>query len=547
MAIEVQNLAELTTAEIEAAHELITQMVAEENPSVDLKRGVIHDLVIHLSALLGAAKDKEIDRLRRSMSLNTILEDPLLADADIVEAVLGNYRVTRRQGAFSFGEVTISVTKFVSLTVPLDMLFTIGGTIFQLNTSGSAVAVRTSAAQVDSASDRLLQQTGTGLWSFTVPVVATTAGLLAEAKRGNPVSLNRTLLNFSSAHASNDFNSGGATETNDQLLTRFQEGVAAKAWSNRVTIAAMIQDQDAFTAVSDISIIGMNDAEMRRDQHSILPISFGGRSDLYIRSAQTPVTVTHQLNATYMDDYDGGGYWQLSVTRDLAPGFYEVSRVALTTANASDTGYEITSDVRGFDLSNEGFPPDIATAQEAAYSKYQTAVIQFSDTDTDVTSLTKSLSTQLYDVTFKHMPLIDALQNYVNEREVRNPAGDMLVKGAVPAFMVVNLTIKKRAQDPVPDLDAIKNEIALEINSLGFQKAIHASQIADVIHSQLSPSLAVADIDMFVRIRTPAQETIYVRSGDVIEIPDKPADLVSPRTVVFLLEREDIGITVENI
>lgn len=547
MAIEVQSLAELTTAEIEAAHELITQMVVEENASVDLKRGVIHDLVIHLSALLGAAKDKEIDRLRRSMSLNTILEDPRLADSDIIDAVLSNYRITRRQGAFAFGEVTISVTNFASLTVPLDMRFTAGGTVFELNMGGSAISVRTSAEQLDSDSDRLLQQTGTSLWSFNVPVVAVTPGLLAEIKRGNPVSLSRKLLHFSSAHASNDFNSGGAVETNDQLLARFQEGVAAKAWSNRVTTTAMIQDQDAFTSVSDISIIGMNDAEMRRDQHSILPISFGGRSDLYIKSAQTSATITHRLNATYMDDYDGGSYWQIGVTRDLAPGFYEVARVALTTASAADTGYEITADVRGFDLSNDGFPPDITTAEEAAYSKYQTAVIQFSDTDTDVTSLTKSSSTQLYDVTFKYMPLIDALQNYVNGREVRNPAGDILVKGAVPAFMVVNFTIRKRAQDPVPDLDAIKNAVVLEINSLGFQKSIHASQIADVVHSQLAPSLAVTDIDMFIRIRTPAQETIYIRDGDMLEIPDRPGDLVSPRTVVLLLERSDIGITVENI
>jgi hypothetical protein len=548
MGIQVQNISELATDDIVAAQELITQLVAEENASVDIKRGVIHDLVLHLSALLGAAKAKEINRLRNSMSLDRILVDPALADSDIVDSVLSNYRVTRRAGSFAFGDVTIVVTGNSPLTLSLDSRFVIEGVSFMLNAGGGAISVRNSSAQMDSDTDRLLVQQSGSLWAFSVPVIAVSVGLIAEIKRGAATTVSPTLLNFSSAHASNDFSAGADTETNDQLLARFQEGVSGKSWSNRATIAAMIQDQPEFEAIYGLSIIGMSDAEMQRDQHSILPISLGGRSDIYIRSAQTAATATHTITATYIETEEFGSIWQFNVGRDVAPGFYEVSRVALTTgSNAADTGYEIVGDARGFDFGTDTYAPDIEMAHEAVYSRYQTAIIQFLDTDTDVSALTALVSTQDYEVTFRYMPLTAELQEFLGGREVRHPAGDVLVKGGVPAFMSVNFTIKKPAQAPEPDLDAIKRAVSLEVNGLEFEKAIHASQIADVVHGHLSTTEAVADMDMLIRVQTPTLENIYVRSGDVLTIPDEALMLTTSRTVVLLLEVADIGITVENI
>jgi hypothetical protein len=310
----------------------------------------------------------------------------------------------------------------------------------------------------------------------------------------------------------------------------------------------MIQDQPEFEDIYGVSIIGMNDAEMQRDQHSILPISLGGRSDIYIRSAQTAATATHTITATYVETEEFGSIWQFSVGRDLVPGFYEVSRVAPTTgSNAADTGYVVTQDARGFDLGDDTYAPDIVLAYEAVYSRYQTAIVQFLDEDTDVSALTPLVSTQDYDVTFRYMPLISELQEFLGSREVRHPAGDVLVKGGIPAFMSVNFTIKKPAQAPEPDLDAIKRAVSIEVNGFEFEKAIYASQIADIVHGHLSPAEAVSDMDMFIRVQTSAMEDIYVRSGDVLTVPDEASQLATSRTIVLLLEVADIGITVENI
>jgi hypothetical protein len=553
MAITVQALSELTDTEVEAAHNIIVQLVKEHNTTIDTKRGVIHDLVVHFSALLGAAKDKEIDRLRRSMSLKSILEDPTLADTDIVDAVLSNYRITRADSVAAIGEVTIVVAAQNALTIPASTVFTVGGGTFSLSAS-SGVSVRTSTAQVTSADDRVLVALQDGTYAFTVSVIATAAGAIAAIKRADTVAITPRPLNYTNSYAAVDFSTGGAVETNAQLLDRFQEGVAAKAWSNRVNITAMIKDTPAFTSVTDVSVIGMSDAEMRRDQHSILPISVGGRSDIYVRSAQSPTTTTKQITATFvaktLDPVTGacvGGSWQIGVSASEIPGFYELSRVALTTAAATDTGYEVTSITRSYDLGTEDNAPDITSAQEAAFSKYQTAIIQFLDTDTDVTAAVAGTTQVVYDATFSHMPLIAELQDFCGGREVRNPAGDVLVKGAVPCFLSLNFTIKKPTAESDPDLDAIKSALTLEINALGFAQRLHASRVADVVSSLLSRGSALSSIDMFGRIVSPTAGNIFVRNGDVLNIPSRPDDLVTPRTVILILESGSIGITIENM
>ncbi len=543
MAITVDKLSELSDTEIERAHNLVSQLVAEENPGIDVKRGVIHDLVLHLSAILGAAKTKEIDRLRRSMSLNAISEDPVLATDSIVDAVLSNYRVTRSPSATATGTVTIVLTKETATTVPADTEFTAGGQAFTSTTG--AVAVRLSEAQVQSDDDRVIQDLGNGLFGFTIGVTATVAGLVSEVKQGDNILMAPEFAFLSKAYATDDFTAGADAETNTDLITRFEAGIAAKAWSNRATIPSMVQAESAFTDVLDVSIIGFADSEMFRDQHSIFPVSLGGRSDMYFRSASTVANITKKITATLVDTTEDGGVWQFGVDRDLVPGFYEVGSVLVTGADPTQAGYEVTSTVRDFNLADDDFAPDIETAQEAAFTRYQTAIVQFLDTDTDTSALTVATSTQDYDITFRYMPLVKELQDFVGGRTVRNPAGDILARAAVPCMLSVNFTIRRKFNDPEPDLDAIKDALAVEINGLGFAGQLHASRISDAVHEFLADRGAILDIDLFGRIIRLDGSEAFIRDSDVITIPDDPANGVSPRTAVFLLERSDIGITVE--
>ena len=65
--------------------------------------------------------------------------------------------------------------------------------------------------------------------------------------------------------------------------------------------------------------------------------------------------------------------------------------------------------------------------------------------------------------------------------------------------------------------------------------------------SLISSGSALSGIDMFGRIVSPTAGDIFVRDGDVLNIPSRPDDLVTPRTVILILETGSIGITIENM
>jgi hypothetical protein len=52
---------------------------------------------------------------------------------------------------------------------------------------------------------------------------------------------------------------------------------------------------------------------------------------------------------------------------------------------------------------------------------------------------------------------------------------------------------------------------------------------------------------MFGRIVSPDSGNIFIRDSDVLEVPAQPDDLVTARTVIWILRRADIGITIENM
>jgi hypothetical protein len=544
MGITVSKLDELATTDVTSALALVTQLVQEKNPDLDVRRGVLHDLVLYFSAILAAAKDTEIARVRSSMSLKAINADPTLADTDLVDAVLSNFRVTRKVGAKATGQITIVLDKLLPTTIVAGARFTTLGQVF---ITERAFAARTDAAFVVSTDDVVIAEVGAGTYSFTISVIAENTGASDTVLRGTAFAVAIPPAHLSRAFAAADFVQGTSIETNQEFIARFESGIAAKTWSNRSTITALIIDQAQFEDIVGTSIVGMGDAEMFRDQHSLLPISYGGRTDVYVRSQALPLSTTKTVTATLVATVENGGVWQFSVARDDVPGFYEVARVALASAAATDTGYEVTTTTRSFDISGTGFKPDIETAQEAAFSSFQTATVQFLDTNTSTAALTINQSTQSYSVTFRGMPLISEIQEFLDSRSVRNPAGDVLVRGAVPCFLTVNFSLRKRSGAADPNVNAIRLAVAAAVNKLEFPGELHASLISDAIQDNLDSSVAIAKIDLLGRILRPDGTKRIIRDNDVLDIPDEPALGVSGRTVAFLLDPQNIGITIETV
>jgi uncharacterized phage protein gp47/JayE len=529
------TLTQLETAAVSQSYEQQAQMLAETFPSLDTRRGVFGDIVLYANAILAADRIAQLETLRRSLSLSLLAEDPDGADPAVVDMVLANWGVSRGTSLPSQGNIVIVLRQKTALTVPSGAVFVSGGQRYR--TTQTFVA-RTAQENVSSDNDRLLVQIAADRWAFTVEAVAETAGTAGQVKKDAQFVPLSPPTSFVRAYAEDDFTGAVDALTTPQMLDQLQLGIAAKAYSNRVTTEAMIKQQEGHEAITAVSIIGAGDVELLRSKSSVLPLALPGGTDVYIRSRSVPQLVTLRKTATYVGTTDCCGEWQFVLAADDFPGFYDVVQVRQTDGTVASN--RMPSDVRGIDVINNGYVPDMPTPRDGAYTAYQTAVINFIDPDTPHTSLVSNVSTREYDVVVRGLPLVDSVQEQLNAREVRNPAGDHVVRAAIPCFVSVSLAVAGASPENV---DAIKNAVAGYVNSTAFVSAIYASKIGEAVHAVLSAAATVSNVDITGRLRTPGGEWVVFRSRDVLEVPECAEQDVTSRTVCFFLDPQDVRVT----
>jgi len=540
MTIELRPLNTLDPDEVNAALQETVQRLAEDNPQLEIRRGVFAELLAYYHAVLDTQRRANIKDYLNGRSLLVIENDPTLADPTLVDDILSNFRLERKPGRFATGEVTVIVSDDVTITIAEGSVWEARGKRY---VTPSVFVAKAEAAQVTTDSDRLFVPTVDGNYAFTITVNAEEEGSDFDVKKDTLVAPLVIPPNYLNSYAASDFTSGLAVETNQELLGRLQEGIAAKALSNRVNMAATLRTIDNFSRIVAMSIIGYGDAELARAQHSILPIALSGRCDWYIRTQEATTAVNLTASATLIEKYtDLTGLWQVSIGKDVAPGFYEFIDVRPLDVDPALGGYSISEDIRGLDITGTGFKPDILTATEAAYSAFSTATLRFIDT-TNHAAISVG-ATQDYQVTAVCLPLIADIQAHVSSRDVRPYGGDCLVKAPVPCFLSLSFVINKRAGQDDPDVTSIKNAVSKCVNTLGFTGTVYASQLQDVIHSYLRDGQTVSSIDMHGRIRYPDGTISYLRDNELLQVPTDSENMVTPNTVQFYAAAESISIAV---
>jgi len=469
--------------------------------------------------------------------------------------VASNYRVTRQAATYATGEVVIVLDQQQAVSVQAGQTFTAGSSTY---TSDATYSARLIAAQVTSTTDRLLVEIETGRWAFAIDVTATVAGSAALLSKDDELVPTLPVSSFVQAYAAADFIGGLDAQTNAELIALLESGMSTKAYANRPMIKNMIRNADttaytqvtsAFADILAMSIIGYGDVEMIRDQHWLFPVSGGGRSDIYLRSQRKPATIALTKTATLVDVTVGGGIWQASITRDNAPGFYEVTNIRIAGSAADGTNYAVTADTRGMDITDTGsdYIPDLETALEAVYSRFQTAVIQFLDTDTATAGLVVGVATQSYDITVAYDPLVKQVQEFIGLRDVRNPLGDHVVKGAIPCFTTLSVTLERKDTSATVDEDDVTDALVDYVNTTGFPGKLYASELASAINALLPAGVSTGTITMLGRIRNPDGTDTIITSSDTLTIVNDNPNFVSSRTVIFILDEDDVSITINNV
>jgi len=542
MSLQITSLTQLDTAKVESMIATMSQLMAERHPEVELTRGVFHDLVLYFDGVLNAAIQENIDRVLRSKSLLQITKDPTLADTDLVDQVLSNFNVTRDAGTPATGTATLVFNLPVLTTVSQAARFTADttGAVFVPTATFTILPPNVVAT---AANERTMIPVGDGTYAATIVLKATTVGAIGNINRGTPLQPNSVLNNTSAAYATADFIHGKNASSNEEYLAKLTAGLSAKTIGGRQNFTAAILNQPEFANTVSLSFVGCGDPEQQRDQHGLFPISGGGKVDIYAQTNGYAQETEQLLPATYMGQTTAGTKWQIILSRNTAPGFYEVTRIAQPTSK-NVTGYGITLDVRNVDLTNLSFVPDLLYVPEGAYTRYQTAVIQFEDTDTPPGTLVANKDKKIYSVRTIGMPLIAELQDFLSSRDIRARGSDVLVKAPVPCFTKIAFDIRKEAADATPDVAAIQQAVSEAINKIGFSGQLNASVISTAAHKYLTGRQALSSIDMFGRIRRPDGTVTYLRDNATLVIPTDYARGVSGRTTAFLTRPEDVAVSV---
>ena len=542
MPVAVTDLSALPAADVQSNLDETVQRLSEANPQLDLKRGVVHDLVALPNALLATARQSTLARYLSARSPIDVAADPTLADTEVLDRILSNWGVTREAGAAARGEVTVVLGSPASVTIGSGSVFTANGVVYR---SDAAYTAKQEPGQINSADDRLLIELSDGNWAFTVNVTAATNGAAGLARKDSLVVPSALPTDYVTSYATSDFTAGVDAENNAAVLERLLQGVSAKGPSNRVNMNAAIRAVPEFNRVVRTSIVGFGDAAMLRDKHNTFGVASGGRVDWYVRTQERVETRTLVKTATLVGLTAEGTSWQIAFGRDEAPGFYEIASVRRRGETPEYAAFSVTREDRGVDFANDVFRPDIQTPVEAVYSRYQTVVIRFTDTRTPTAGLLAGATAQ-YDVAVRVMPTIADVQDHFNARDVRPYGSDLLIKAPVPCYVAVAFTVVKSNVQAVPDLTALRNAVAAAVNAIDFTGRIYAGQIQDVIHGYLPQGASARDVDLYGRVRMPDGEMRFSRDRDAMVVSRVPGRMVDDTTVQFFCDPADVTIAVST-
>ena len=540
---ELSSLNALDSTDVQQQLTRLTTQLQELNPTLDFKRGVFKDTLAYYHAILETAIRTNLQRYQSARSLQQIASDPTLADAGVVDEVLSNWGVTRKLGTKATGAITIELRLDRTLVIPMGFIFETNGLRYSVT---QTFVTRTHATQVVNDTDRLLVLLSNGNWAFTVDVEAAEIGSKYKLTVGAALTPDRTILSYVTSYVTTTFSAGTNTETNADLLLALQSGLSAKTLSNRTSMRAHLRGISLFAGSTNQSIVGYGDAEMLRDAHTIFPISYGGRVDWYIRGQDQLQRLSKTKTATCVSITGSTSTWQFSLLRTDAPGFYEVIKIRRAIDAGLNSGFELSQDIRGNDLTASGFLPDIQTVAEGAYTAFQTATIRFIDTVTNTVGLLVG-HTASYICEITGTPLVAEIQSHVGSRDIRHFGADVLVKAPVPCFVQVSLTINKEAGDGEPDLISITSAIVSTINQTDFIGRLDGSRLVEVAHAFLSGNLSVTKLDLFGRIRRPDGSLQYLRGPDSLIVPEQPARMVTAKTVQFFAETADVSVNVVSV
>jgi uncharacterized phage protein gp47/JayE len=524
------DLSNLDNEAVFANEELLASWLNSYDGHLDTTIGTaIRELVITPAARYYTAQQETVSTVISNLSI-TQGTDPA-----VVEAMLSNFNVTRKQGTVASGFLAVFTNVNNNLYIPATTSFSVGTDTLVLDQA--YIGVATEDEMLDGVRYRMLRPYDDTTWYMTIPAstAAPTSNVIAV---GQTVTMGQTVPGVTHVEIAATFTGGSPEETLDDMKNRAASGISAKVPSGKAHVEALFSDL-ASVNVQDVSVIGMGDAEMLRGRNNVYGVNPGGRVDVYARTADYPTSLELALTGTLIDITSST--WKILIPKTEAPGFYLVTKIAHDSVDGEmtytgDLQYTFTSDISG-----ETYTPDISDGTQARYSKFQTVEITFDFSEVPGTAVGE---TTTFQITVLLLPAISVLQDYLSGYGIRNHAGDYLVKAPIPLFVGVEAMIKYADSRTAPDEEEIKAAIASEINKAPMRRGyLSVAEIARAVYGVDPNLVVVAPMVLSGFLYDPSGQQQFTRSTDTLEVPQNLDLGVSANNVAFFCSPSAVSLS----
>lgn len=288
---------DINQEDVEAAAQLLRDVLTSRNPDHDYSQGsVLGNTIVDGHATVYALLRQQLTELRNRLSLRDIAQ---LGDAesvrDAADAILANFYLTRDQGRFAKGQVTLHFTQKVDLLIPrrtrffktAQLVFYIAGTTdLFISSSELRPNVDTSGRVID--------------YVVQVNLTAARVGAIYNQPPGRLAGVDPFSPFLTYGENTQAFAFGDDMQSTSEFIS-----TSANAFSLRALINARSNDAilrgEQFPEIQQLLTVGYGDPEMQRDiasdPASGYRLHVGGHVDLYAKLETQEIVERIEINA----------------------------------------------------------------------------------------------------------------------------------------------------------------------------------------------------------------------------------------------------------
>lgn len=518
MAIDTSKLSALDIAESE---NILADVFTESNVECGVGT-VVRELVIRPMAILRTAAQAEQNEFFEKLDLYKVA-DGGAADNDTIDAVASTYRVKRLEGKAASGTIILTLVTDEKTFISKDVYFSTGEVNLYLKKTYVVIPSSDNYTYSDTPEVEYIKPVRFNNSLYATLPVDTDAGMVDTIPAGTPLTYSGTLANISDYKVLSPITGGASAESNQELAKRILYG-AVKGYLSTPLQAKAAFYEDFRIDPSNVAVFGMRDSIVSRSRNPITGISQSGFIDMYLNTSNSLSTGVVSLNAYRKT----GNMFEVSVPDQYAAGLYLINRVTpydnIDVFNLK-TAFGVRSTTHRL------------TGSTARFSAFQTVTISFE------LPATYTNNEVAINIEYLYMREIAALQDYVDNNDVRSVGLDTIIKGAIPCLL--DLTLHLEARSANVDVQEVKQAILKKIHSLPIgTKSFTAEDIINALKE--FPVSIRFPITIAGTVIMPHKTVMSASSNASFYLPESDENYDS-RAVSFFSDMDRINITISLV